>query len=719
MSPKDARSQSLLRVAPGVVLGILVVLGGAFALWHHATDYSKLDGAYLAEFEHPTVAGVRDGAFMAAFDTYVDQRLPGRDTMLAAHAALVKDALRDAVVDDVFTEGPGGQLLDKPPALTVPASLAEDAAALADAADGTQLLWVYAPRKEEVFADALPAAWPNPYPTVHSEIVGALGESGDVLDLSDMMAAQRQQGTAFFPSDHHWSPTAALAAVDATAQRLAQDGVTIGAGPQSYVTATADHPFIGSTGRRVTAGVTRGDAFAYPVPASGFAATMCIDGECGLPTFDASVANDAGLYQNRYGAFIGGDNGLVDITNASADASGKVLLIKDSYGNAFATYLAERTSELIVVDERHYTGEQLNVLISTFRPDAVIVLHNPLSLLSHSFDPAVWTATGDVKAATFTPAPPAEAMSAKAVPGVFGKTAIVNEQGLTLTLGPDQPLDPTLAADARTLASAIAKTGAAQVWVYAPRKEEVFADLVPAGLANPVDAKRATVLKWLRTAHPVIDLTGELSDPTKRDGYYFLTDHHWTSAAAQVATNRIVEQLSQQGVTLGQDDRAWHVVTGPQRFLGSDAAALPKRAVLPAEPFTYLEPDGGFRARICDGDTCAASMIYSQALSDPATDTNRYKAFLNAGFAPMHLHNDSPDAHGTIVIVKDSYAHPVAMMLAERASDVYLIDERGWDGKPLGQFISSIDADAVVLMHNQVSLLSQAFNRSVWRDAGH
>jgi len=324
-----------------------------------------------------------------------------------------------------------------------------------------------------------------------------------------------------------------------------------------------------------------------------------------------------------------------------------------------------------------------------------------------------------IDAAVYDKAPPAIPAASAAVPGVYGSTAIVNAAGLTLTLGPDQPLDPTLAADARTLASAIAGTGAAQVWVYAPRKEEVFADLVPAGLANPVNAKRATVLGYLRTAHPVIDLTDELRDPSARNGYYFLTDHHWTASAAQLATDRIVDQLSQQGVTLGPDARPWHVVTGPLGFLGSDAVSLPKSAVLPAEPFWYLEPDGGFRARMCDGGTCAASMIYSPALTNSAPDTNRYKAFLNAGFAPIHLHNDSPGARGTIVIIKDSYAHPVALMLAERAKDVYLIDERGWNGGPLGRYITSVHADAVVVIHNQVSLLSQAFNRGVWREAGN
>jgi len=697
---------------------VAVAAGGAFALAQHGSEYSKLDGDYVAEFSGPQVSTVADGTFMASFDAYMDERLPGRDSLLATHAAFTAHALRDPVTDNVFLGGPGGQLLERPADLTVPDSLADDAAKLADSLGDIPLLWAYAPRKEEVYADALPQAWSNPYPHVHDEIIGALAASGDVLDFSDMMTERRADGTAFFRTDHHWTPAAARAAADAAAQRLREDGVLLGTGPSTYLDETSGRSFIGSTGRRATRGLVAGDEFTYPAPAGGFAATMCIDDECGLPTFDSRVAVDRGLYQNRYAAFIGGDNGMVTITNPSPQARGRVLLVKDSFGNAFATYLAERVSELVVVDERHYEGLPLNVLASTMGADAVIVLHNPLSLLSESFDPSVWTTRGDIARQEYPAAPAAEVALARAVPGVFGSTVIVDDTGLSLTLGPDQPLGAGLATDARKLADAIDATGVPQVWVYAPRKEEAFADRVPSGMANPVDAKRDTFIGYLNEAHPIIDLTPMLSDPLRRDDFYFRTDHHWTSDGAQVAVDEIIVALADEGVHLGPDDRTWEVVTGPQRFLGSNAAELPKSEVLPAEQFWYRAPQGGFNARLCSADVCDESVIYAPALTDPDTHTNRYKAFLNGGFAPQHLHNSSPTAQGTIVMLKDSYGHPVAMKLAEQARDIYLVDERGWDGQPLAEFVEDVDADAVVMIHNQVSTLSQAFDRDVWRNAG-
>jgi hypothetical protein len=55
----------------------------------------------------------------------------------------------------------------------------------------------------------------------------------------------------------------------------------------------------------------------------------------------------------KYGIFLGGDFALGVIkTNAKTDK--KIMVIKDSYGNAFIPFLTPHYSEIYVVDPRHY-----------------------------------------------------------------------------------------------------------------------------------------------------------------------------------------------------------------------------------------------------------------------------------------------------------------------------------------------------------------------------
>lgn len=705
--PHSDRFQSLLRLVPGVALVAATAAAGAYALWFHETRISVVDGRLAAEFERPASETLRDSSWMDSVDTYMDERIPGRDSLLAAHAAVAARALGDPVLSGIYLDGPDNQLLERPPALEVRATLGDEAAALADAVGPAKVLWVYAPRKEEVLAQYLPAAWTNPYPTVHDEVVAAYAGNGDVLDLTDLMADRGAAG--YFRTDHHWNPGSAKAVADSIAERLQADGVPIGTDDREYGDVTGELPFYGSTGRVVTLGATRPDSVVVPVPEGGFRATMCVDTECGLPTFDAAWLDKGSLYGNRYRAFLGGDEGMRVITNDSPGASGRLIVLADSFGNAVVPYLSERVAQLIVIDERHYEGVPLNALAEQFQPDAVVVLHNPLTLLTPSFRPDVWT--------TEAAAAPVDGEEQTYDTAVYEDVAVVTEQGLMLHRNRDQPLEPSLRGDARALGAALDEVGIPQVWLYAPRKEEAYPELVPEEYGNPVADKRERVLSYLEAGHEVIDLTPQLSVPELRDTYYYRTDHHWTPAAAAVAVEEIVEGLAEQGLELPHDSRVWRRVDGPLPFSGSDALSLPAGAPRVAEPMWYLEPDGGFRAIMC-AEACDQPGLKQEWLTNPDPDANRYYAFLGGGFRTMHLHNDSPHARGTVVMLKDSYSHPVALMLAERVTDLYLVDERGFEGEAFGDYLREVDADGVVVLHNQVTLLSQAFNSEVWRNAG-
>lgn len=692
---------TLLSTLPGAVLVACAAAGGVLALWNHDAERSVIDGRSLTEFAWPTVTTIASGEFMAQFDAYVDDRLPGRTTWLTLHAVTVADGLRDPVVDGVYINGPQGTLLEQPNRQTVPDGLATSGQSLADAAHtaGAEMLWIYAPRKEEIYSDSLPTAWPDPMAERRAAILDDLAESAPVLDLTDLLVARASAGVAYFQSDHHWTPATALAAVDETSSALAQLGVTIGSDEREYSDRESPYRFYGSTGRRVTAGVTEGDAFTFPIPVEGFDATMCIGDACGLDTVNLATVDDPTMYANRYAGFIDGDNGLTVITNDSPDATGTVVLLKDSYGNPFATYLAERVSTLYVIDERHYDDAALNQLLDDVAPDVVMALHNQVSLLSDNFDFSVWTETapvGDLQ--------------------LYDRTW-ADGTGWLFNLNPDQPLDDSLAADAQVLASAIGDRGIPQLWLYAPRREEVFADLLPSSLPNPTLEKKPRVLELLRAAHDVVDLTPLLSDPDERDAYYFRTDHHWTQTGASVATEAIVTGLDELGVDVQSDSRPWLPSRITVDFYGSLAVGLPDLRAVEPDAFTILEPDGGLHARVCTGLDCSGDPIASEWLAAEDIATNRFYAYLDRFYGNRHLHNDSPDAQGTIVMLGDSYSTPVAIELAERFTDLYLIDERFADDVPLSTILEETQPDAVVILHNQVSLLSEAFDRDVWRSA--
>jgi hypothetical protein len=388
---------ALLPALSGLLLVGFVSALGLGAVAGPRRTSSALDGGALPSWQRPSVQGVRDGSFMSSTETWLDDHLPGRQHWLELHAAIARSALRQQVIHDVFVGDPQGMLFDNVKPLKVPTRLGTDAGILGQTmrAAGVPLLPVYIPRREEAFADRLPPSWPRTLLATKPPVLQALSQAGPVLDLSPILSDPARRDAYYWRTDQHWTPAGALAGLQAITERAATLGVDIPAEPRPMTEHTYP-PFYGSLGREVTAGGTpRADDFAVPLPAT-LRARLCTSTGCTHPTFVSSLANDSAKYANRYRAFGGGDFGYQRFRNTSPEAHGTILLIKDSFGDALSTYLAERVSTLVTIDERQYSGADIAAVVQRIHPELVILMHNQVSMIGNvRFDPGIWVDVAD------------------------------------------------------------------------------------------------------------------------------------------------------------------------------------------------------------------------------------------------------------------------------------------------------------------------------------
>jgi hypothetical protein len=382
----------------GALLTGFVASLGAGTLHSPQASYSMMDGRPLHTFPEPSRASVTDGAWMGGVEAWIDDHVPARRRWLKLHAGVATKALQVPVVNNVYVGDAEGMQLEKLPAYRVPTSLGRNAEALGKAvrAAGSQVLFVYVPRKEEVFADRYPAAWGNTLPETRKEVLDAFSRGGPVLDLTRTLSDPQRRDEYFFRTDHHWTPAGALVALDAISREAASMGFAIQPDARSYK--EKRYPdFYGSLARKTTAaGVTRPDHFVVPTPPK-WLARSCHRGICDQPSFVRKKARGGDIYTNRYAAYLGGDNGYQPLYNSSKPGAGKVIMLKDSLGNAVSTYLAERVSKVITIDERLYAGADIKDVVQREKPQLVIVMHNQATMLGNpQFDSTVWV---DVKKA--------------------------------------------------------------------------------------------------------------------------------------------------------------------------------------------------------------------------------------------------------------------------------------------------------------------------------
>ena len=85
--------------------------------------------------------------------------------------------------------------------------------------------------------------------------------------------------------------------------------------------------------------------------------TLTYDGGT-TETYDSLYYENATEGSNTYGVFIFGDNPLTVIQSQSPDAQKgkKLVIVKESYGNAIAPYFTNNYEEVHVVDFRYFSS---------------------------------------------------------------------------------------------------------------------------------------------------------------------------------------------------------------------------------------------------------------------------------------------------------------------------------------------------------------------------
>lgn len=176
----------------------------------------------------------------------------------------------------------------------------------------------------------------------------------------------------YYNTDHHWT---ALGAYYAYREFCSAKGIT--SHELSYFTETEYPGFLGtfySYSNQSEALANNPDTVKAYIPAGTNDETVT-DASGG--TYNLNIINDMtdSSAGSKYSSFLGGDNALIEIHNPSITDGSSCLLIKESYGNAFAPFLVDHYQNVYVVDYRYYSQNLTNFINEKGIKD-VIFLNN-------------------------------------------------------------------------------------------------------------------------------------------------------------------------------------------------------------------------------------------------------------------------------------------------------------------------------------------------------
>ena len=338
-------------------------------------DFSPNENRMLAAFHAPDGKSLADGSFMKDLGEYLSDHFVGRDLWVSLNTAatllsgkrenngvyLAKDgSLIDGFAEtDAKMFGQNVTAVKEFDAALEPLSI--------------PLTVIVAPTATQLYPEKLPAF----AMTADAEpLFAALREIPGFVDVGEALAAEKDAGL-YYRTDHHWTGYGAY-----TAYAALQGARGETARPyEDYLPQTVTEDFFGTLYSRFGLFTgTGGDAIVTPDPAALGEMTVTDSRGNGR---DSVYAPEKLEEKDKYLYFLGGNDSVVEI-ETRRQTGRRLLLVKDSYANAFLPYLLPDYDAVTVVDMRYYPGSVLKLAAEGGYTE-VMVLYNLKSFASDQY----------------------------------------------------------------------------------------------------------------------------------------------------------------------------------------------------------------------------------------------------------------------------------------------------------------------------------------------
>lgn len=184
-----------------------------------------------------------------------------------------------------------------------------------------------------------------------SAIYNGLSSDIKAVDINDVLNEHKTE-YIYFNTDHHWSGLGSYYAYTKFAEVAGFKPFALKDAEKHSIDGFLGSLYTISNDSTLSSNPDRVDYYTFP---GDYTCLITQDGSSEPMEADMYYPN-ATAGSNTYGVFIWGDNPLTVIKNKNGGSGRKIALVKESYGNAFAPYLAYNYDEVHVIDFRYYTG---------------------------------------------------------------------------------------------------------------------------------------------------------------------------------------------------------------------------------------------------------------------------------------------------------------------------------------------------------------------------
>lgn len=438
-APKEPKGDLQIKETKSVALyktlifgALMIVMSFIGMLFFLRPEVSETENRKLAEFPKFQIKDVLNGDFFVGVDKWYSDTFPGRDLLIGADMFFeslygvrdeqiignvgdtdeipdVNDDTDKPSIDDIINDlenqtGNGSQNKDEEQSGT--ADKVEKLGSLYLSGNSAFEIYGFNQSKSDKYAAiiSLAAKKLEGKANVHNIIVpisysfglseatqksiGAsdgeaaikymfsqMTDNVNTVDIFSALYAHKNE-YIFFRTDHHWT---ALGAYYAYVEFCKSVGIT----PTSLEAYTNTREYTGFLGTFYTGANKPAALEKNPDTVHAYIPNSTNDIK--IIENDGTVYNNFGVISgvsstsNKYLCFLAGDHPLSIIDNPNKNDGSSILVVKESFGNAFAPFLVDSYDKVYVVDYRYYTAGGLDDLVDTYGIKDVLFLNTIMS----------------------------------------------------------------------------------------------------------------------------------------------------------------------------------------------------------------------------------------------------------------------------------------------------------------------------------------------------
>lgn len=347
---------------------LLLVLAGFITAFLLLPDkaYSEKEKRNLSQMPECSVDTLTDGSFMNEIEDYIADQFPLRDSFMSMKTSALKLTgdresqgvyyLSDGTLAERFTWPDDNNYLETVNAIRTFAARYPD----------TPMYFLMAPNAISVYPEKLKNhALTDSQDAFIDDFTGLTKDIMTPVDVRESFKAQKDNVKLYYGSDHHWTTEGAYLAFGCAAADMGLSDVS------EFTSAVVCNDFTGSLAAKSGFSVKTPDSITICTPANDTIYTVAYTAETRRTAtcYDTSALSKDDPYQ----IFFGGNHPEIRI-ETSADSNRTLLVIKDSYANAFIPFLIPEYASITVIDPRYYYDDIDALMGSGF--SEVLFLYN-------------------------------------------------------------------------------------------------------------------------------------------------------------------------------------------------------------------------------------------------------------------------------------------------------------------------------------------------------